>query len=457
MMVEETVWEDHETCDHSDDKRCHKSFTTTYQSQQEEECDEVFRKICYIEMVDIAHNVTTEICRKPLVKDCDIEGEIVCRTEYQSECWSKQIPHEVEDDVVECNTVQDEKCEDETVGYTTTKKCQKWPRQECQLSKKAVTKYTTMTGCNKEPTELCAPAGCGFKEGPEECHDETKTIVGERPEEECIIEPQRQCKHVTKLVPQLQEVEECVDVPKEICARSKVNPRKVKKPSIQKWCFTPKNVRKGECQRDEDCSKDGFICEENACVAGCRESIECGAGRICASKTCIPGCEADQDCPSGQSCLLNKCRVASGKVLLDSFTIKTLSCTGCSQESEGVTLTLQGERTVDFKDGYTCTSSAGIDHKDVEDFVTGGLARFDGSSNLEKIMMGDCFKAPLNAVVLGGSVTWVGEGQWAPSSICVDWESGDNFAYQCKLKKVTRTENTWQIVDCQADVPNTKC
>merc|ERR1711892_1372788 len=28
MMVEETVWEDHETCDHSYDKRCHKSFTT---------------------------------------------------------------------------------------------------------------------------------------------------------------------------------------------------------------------------------------------------------------------------------------------------------------------------------------------------------------------------------------------------------------------------------------------
>ena len=100
MMVEETVWEDHETCDHSYDKRCHKSFTTTYQSQQEEECDEVFRKICYIEMVDVAHNVTTEVCRKPLVKDCDVEGETVCRTEYQSECWSKQIPHEVGDTVL---------------------------------------------------------------------------------------------------------------------------------------------------------------------------------------------------------------------------------------------------------------------------------------------------------------------------------------------------------------------
>ena len=62
---------------------------------QEEECDEVFRKICYIEMVDIATNVTQQVCRRPLVKDCNSPGEEICRTEYQSECWSKQIPHEV--------------------------------------------------------------------------------------------------------------------------------------------------------------------------------------------------------------------------------------------------------------------------------------------------------------------------------------------------------------------------
>ena len=83
MMVDETVWEDVETCDHSYDRRCHKSFTTTYTAVQvssrdcseclnilttilwllvqEEECDEVFRKICYIEMVDIATNVTQQV------------------------------------------------------------------------------------------------------------------------------------------------------------------------------------------------------------------------------------------------------------------------------------------------------------------------------------------------------------------------------------------------------------
>ena len=127
--------------------------------------------------------------------------------------------------MVNCETVEDEKCEDVTVGYTTTKQCQKWPRQQCTMEKKLTTKYTTMTGCNKEPTELCAPVGCGFKEvrtdqiifsfsyfsdiffchqGPEECHDVIKTVISERPEEECQIEPQRNCKHVTKLVPRLQ-------------------------------------------------------------------------------------------------------------------------------------------------------------------------------------------------------------------------------------------------------------
>merc|ERR550532_1592140 len=130
-------------------------------------------------MVDTAMNVTQNVCKKPMVKDCDIEGEPVCRTEYQSECWSKQIPHEVEDDVAECVTVQDRMCKEETSGYTTSEKCEDWPRQECTVVKKKVTKYTTMTGCNKEPTELCAPVGCGFKEGIEECHDVVKTHPGE--------------------------------------------------------------------------------------------------------------------------------------------------------------------------------------------------------------------------------------------------------------------------------------
>merc|ERR1711935_1303669 len=39
-MVEETEYDDVVTCDHSYDKRCHTTYVTNFESQQEEECEE---------------------------------------------------------------------------------------------------------------------------------------------------------------------------------------------------------------------------------------------------------------------------------------------------------------------------------------------------------------------------------------------------------------------------------
>ena len=83
------------------------------------------------------------------------------------------------------------------------------------------------------PVELCGPASCPLVPGPEECYQKVVTIAGEKPEEACSLEPQRTCKHVTKLVPQLKPKETCLDVPKEVCTRSQTNPRKVKKPIVK--------------------------------------------------------------------------------------------------------------------------------------------------------------------------------------------------------------------------------
>merc|ERR1712133_312370 len=48
-MVEETEYDDVVQCDHSYDRRCHTTYVTNYESQQEEECEEYFRKNCFIE------------------------------------------------------------------------------------------------------------------------------------------------------------------------------------------------------------------------------------------------------------------------------------------------------------------------------------------------------------------------------------------------------------------------
>ena len=82
-MVEETEYDDVVQCDHSYDRRykpnlnlnhvavrlskktitdsctrCHQTFVTQYESQQEEECEENFRKNCFIEYEKIAFNET---------------------------------------------------------------------------------------------------------------------------------------------------------------------------------------------------------------------------------------------------------------------------------------------------------------------------------------------------------------------------------------------------------------
>ena len=75
--------------------------------------------------------------------------------------------------------IQDEKCEDVTQGYTTEKKCTKWPRQVCKTEKKQVKKYSPETECKKVPRELCGPSGCVLTPGPEECFDKKETVVQE--------------------------------------------------------------------------------------------------------------------------------------------------------------------------------------------------------------------------------------------------------------------------------------
>jgi hypothetical protein len=115
---------------------------------------------------------------------------------------SRYHEHDVEDDVVDCETIQvsakpfwnwilksgpqvlyykfqDEKCEDVTQGYTTEKKCTKWPRQVCKTEKKKVKKYSPETDCKKVPRELCGPSGCVLSPGPEECFDKKETVIQE--------------------------------------------------------------------------------------------------------------------------------------------------------------------------------------------------------------------------------------------------------------------------------------
>jgi len=239
MVVNETVWEDQETCIHSYDKRCHDTFTTTYESVQVQECDENFRKVCYINYEPRSFDEVVEVCHTPLVKNINKPGPTVCRTEYETYCATRQKVHEVEDDVVECREVIEKKCKFVTVGYVQKEQCDEWPVQKCDKTTALRKKYTPETSCEPQPHEVCGPEGFTMEQGPVQCYNETKTLVVDTPVEECELEPRQNCRHATKQVPKLVSVQECVDVPKEVCTWGRGNPRKVAKPVIKKWCYTP--------------------------------------------------------------------------------------------------------------------------------------------------------------------------------------------------------------------------
>ncbi|CAB4070284.1 unnamed protein product [Lepeophtheirus salmonis] len=145
VMVTETEYDDHIECHHSYSERCHTTYTTDFEPQQEEECEENFKKSCFIEYKKVAVDETVKFCHTPFV--CEGEGPEECKTVYETECETRYHEHD--------------------------------------------------------------------------------------------LLPQKACKQVTKLVPSLKPVEECVDVPKEVCSRSRKNPRKVQKPVVKKWCYVP--------------------------------------------------------------------------------------------------------------------------------------------------------------------------------------------------------------------------
>jgi len=178
----------------------------------------------------------------------------------------------------------------------------------------------------------------------------------------------------------------------------------------------------------------------------------------CEGGDCLPGCLADASCPHGYTCTNHKCQAQPGKTLIDSITIRTESCTGCT--NEGVAVVLQGEKVPGFADGVPCATNT-LDRTGSTEFGGDGSARFDGKLNgnqndVEESMIGGCFHAPLNNQLNDGTLTWQGDGTWNPSTVCVDWLD-EVFANECSLTTVAGEPNTFRLTSCNEIAPKTKC
>ena len=119
-------------CKHKNIEKCHYTYTTAFNSVQEEICQENFEKLCQITFKKQAVKETVRKCYRPMRKICNGQGPEECRTVYESSCTTRYVP-------------------------------------------KKSGKFVGETACEKLPIEICG-AGCVAEEGPEECHSKEGTI-----------------------------------------------------------------------------------------------------------------------------------------------------------------------------------------------------------------------------------------------------------------------------------------
>ena len=76
-------------CTHKSVEKCHYTYVTVFNPQQEEQCEENFEKSCQITFRAEATTETVRKCYKPQRKVCNGQGPQQCRTEYESSCTTR--------------------------------------------------------------------------------------------------------------------------------------------------------------------------------------------------------------------------------------------------------------------------------------------------------------------------------------------------------------------------------
>ena len=76
-------------CTHKSVEKCHYTYVTVFNPQQEEQCEENFEKSCQITFRAEASTETVRKCLTPKRKICNGQGPQQCRNEWESSCSTR--------------------------------------------------------------------------------------------------------------------------------------------------------------------------------------------------------------------------------------------------------------------------------------------------------------------------------------------------------------------------------
>ena len=267
-------------------------------------------------------------------------------------------------------------------------------------------------------------------------------MVVNNPEEQCHMEPQRVCKQITKLVPGLKPRTECVFVPQEVCAMSKINPTKVQRPRIQKWCYDPQDIPTEELPEDPS--------DEQPTVEPTEEPTEEPT-----TTTTEPECTVPGDCSDGETCERGYCTSNPGKVLLTEFNIYTRCGSDCGSQDQLVEVKLVGQKQLNEND-EEIDNSCSFNN-------TVGLLSEDGSDRIrfgDQRALKDCWKHPLNARIRTGGRSFfsiTADASLGVHKVCADWIDPTTPTLVCDAELVSLVRNigVYNLNNCEEEM--SKC
>ncbi|QQP39088.1 Uncharacterized protein FKW44_019857 [Caligus rogercresseyi] len=246
VHVKETVYDRGVECHHKLKKKCHLTYVTDYHSAPEEKCETNFKKKCHITFTQEPHTEKVKKCHTPFEKKCGPghKGKEICKTIYENICETKYEEYDLDEDKPVCKVIEEERCKTKDVEllhiphhpgdrpYAKKEVCEKWPVKKCDIEKVHSKKIHPKTDCKKVPRKVCHPTDCEMVPGKEICYEDEVTKLQAVPHEECDLEPHKDCKTESTLVP------------KEICVDTKKNPKHIVKPIYKNWCYDPRELHK---------------------------------------------------------------------------------------------------------------------------------------------------------------------------------------------------------------------
>jgi len=109
----------------------------------------IFFRSCTIEYEKVAVKDQVEVCRSRPADGCQGGRNTSCETVYTTECQTRQeFTDEIEEDVPSCKTEMEERCKEQTSGYTAKTTCLSVPKESNLITLRTLTLTTSSVHMN---------------------------------------------------------------------------------------------------------------------------------------------------------------------------------------------------------------------------------------------------------------------------------------------------------------------